>query len=158
MSSLLAKQRVPLVPHSHVPPPFKTLFGLLTGHLCTRRHCLRRASFSAVLRGRKKVCSSGGLASDGSGVRNAGTCHPRQCSSSDCRGTQLIRRGNDGSMLLTSATLSGGGCHSLLCLHFCQSHPETPAPLDWLDSICGLELARPSIFNGRKFRRQLLQS
>lgn len=41
-------------------------------------------------------------------VWSAGTCHPRQCSSSDCRGTQLIRHGNDGSMLLTSASFSGG--------------------------------------------------
>lgn len=46
--------------------------------------------------------------SDRTGVSKSGTCHPRQCSSSDCRGTQLIRRGNDGSMLLTSAMLSGG--------------------------------------------------
>lgn len=49
-----------------------------------------------------------GLMSDLSGVWSTGTCHPRQCSSSDCRGTQLIRRGNDGSMLLASASFSGG--------------------------------------------------
>lgn len=56
-----------------------------------------------------------GLMSDLSGVWSTGTCHPRQCSSSDCRGTQLIRHGNDGSMLLTSASFSGGVFPSGFC-------------------------------------------
>lgn len=41
------------------------------------------------------------------GMLNKETCHPTQCSSSDCCGTQLIRHGNDGSMLLASLALFG---------------------------------------------------
>lgn len=59
---------------------------------------------------------------------STGTCHPRQCSSSDCRGTQLIRHGNDGSMLLTSALLSGGVFPSV-------SSARDPFHLFWMQII-----------------------
>lgn len=54
------------------------------------------------------------------------TCHPRQCSSPDCRGTQLIRHGNDGSMLLKCIVFLKGvfpslGLTSILRRHLLQS-------------------------------------
>lgn len=55
------------------------------------------------------------------GTLNKGTCHPTQCSSSDCCGTQLIRHGNDGSMLLASLALFGRA----VCLQISPSARDT---------------------------------
>lgn len=52
-----------------------------------------------------------GLMSELSEVGGSKTYNPIQCSSSDCRGTQLIRHGNDGSMLLASASYVMEGCY-----------------------------------------------
>lgn len=58
------------------------------------------------------------------------TCHPRQCSSPDCRGTQLIRHGNDGSMLLKCIVFLKG-TFPFLWLYL---HPqETPTIVFWVD-------------------------
>ena len=78
------------------------------------------------------LCS---LVSDLSSTWRIGTCHPRQCSSPDCRGTQLIRHGNDGSMPLTSESFSGRVFPS------CSFSPSARDP--FTSSECGLFEAFP---------------
>ena len=67
--------------------------------------------------------------------QSCGTCHPRQCSSPDCGGTQLIRRENDGSMLLSNKfstypplpTLSSLRRESVTLSNFLNTRPRCPA-------------------------------